>query len=60
MNNPMSKAIAASCVAMVASVMLAAPKIVDTSVVASQNKGSRTVTVEYRLTGEPAIVTIDI
>lgn len=60
MNNPMSKAIAASCVAMVASVVLAAPKIVDTSVVASQNKGSRTVTVEYRLTGEPAIVTIDI
>ncbi len=60
MKSSMSKAIAASCVAMVASVVLAAPKIADTSVVASQNAGSRTVTVQYRLTGEPAIVTIDI
>lgn len=56
----MSKAIVVSCAAVVASVALAAPKIVDTSVVASQNAESRTVTVEYRLTGEPAIVTIDI
>ena len=60
MKNTISKIIAASGMVVVASVALAAPKIADTSVVASQNAGSRTVTVQYRLTGEPAIVTIDI
>ena len=39
---------------------LATPVVQQSSVSASQAKGTRTVKIEYQLTGEPGIVTIDI
>lgn len=55
-----SRIVTAAVVTFAVSAAFASPKITSTSVKASQDGASRTVTVEYQLSGEPAIVTIDI
>ena len=43
----------------VSSSLLAVPSVDPASVAISQNQSTRLVTVQYKLTGDPAIVTID-
>ena len=55
-----SRSIVVAATMAISLAVLATPVVQQSSVSASQTKGTRTVKIEYQLTGEPGIVTIDI